>query len=110
AAMQAALGDKQFLTKIIDNNTQQRAWLRRQLDDLGIHYWPSQANFICFKAPNGKTAQQIVELLLTYGVMVRAAFYLPNCVRVSIGQADANRQFIKAMSEIIDQTSGGTEL
>ncbi|MCJ8338022.1 MAG: histidinol-phosphate transaminase [Pseudomonadales bacterium] len=109
AAMQAALGDKQFLTKIIDNNTQQRTWLRRQLDDLGIQYWPSQANFICFKAPNGKTAQQIIELLLTYGVMVRAAFYLPDCVRVSIGQAEANRQFIKAISEIIDQTSGGTE-
>ncbi|EPJ50719.1 MAG: hypothetical protein OFPI_19580 [Osedax symbiont Rs2] len=106
AAMQAALTDEQFLTEVIDNNTQQRTWLNQQFDQLGITYWPSQANFICFKAPNGGSAQQIVEQLQSYGVMVRAAFYLPNHVRVSIGQGDANRQFIQAMSEIITTTSG----
>jgi len=106
AAMPAALADKQFLTQVIDNNTQQRSWIISKFDDLGIQYWPSQANFICFKAPNGSSAKQLVERLLSYGVMVRAAFHLPNHVRVSVGQADANRQFILAMGEIINNTSG----
>jgi|TARA_B110000263_G_C15310922_1_gene513202 histidinol-phosphate aminotransferase len=101
AAMQAGLADKDFLEKVINNNTEQRAWLREQMTILGIKFWPSQSNFICFQAPNGKPASDIVSRLLPYGVMVRAAFYLPNHVRVSVGQPESNQQFIKAMSEII---------
>lgn len=101
AAMQAGLGDQTFLDKTINNNTEQRAWLREQMTALGIKFWPSQSNFICFQAPNGKPASDIVSRLLPYGVMVRAAFYLPNHVRVSVGLPESNQQFIKAMSEII---------
>ncbi|WP_426357503.1 histidinol-phosphate transaminase [Pseudocolwellia sp. HL-MZ19] len=106
AAMQAGLADTDFLDKVIKNNTEQRSWLREQLAALGIRFWPSQANFICFEAPNGKPASEIVSRLLPYGVMVRAAFYLPNHVRVSIGQPESNQQFIKAMSEIITKLNG----
>lgn len=109
AAMQAGLVDQEFLDKTIINNTEQRAWLRDRLTALGIKFWPSQSNFICFQAPNGKLASEIVSRLLPYGVMVRAAFYLPNHVRVSIGQPESNQQFIKAMSEIITKLDGEAE-
>ncbi|MEH6445063.1 MAG: histidinol-phosphate transaminase [Oceanospirillaceae bacterium] len=102
AAMEAALGDEEFLNKTIDNNTQQRAWLRQQMDAIDLKYWPSQANFICFEAPIGRTAADIVERLIKYGVMVRSAFYLPNHIRVSVGLPEANQQFITAMQQIIE--------
>ena len=104
-AMRAALSDEEFLTKTIDNNTRQRVWLREQLTALGIQFWPSQANFICFKAPLDKDAAAIVEQLLEYGVMVRAAFYLPSHVRVSIGLPKANQRFIFALSEVLKGNS-----
>jgi len=106
AAMQGGLVDQEFLDKTINNNTEQRAWLRDKLTALDIQFWPSQSNFICFQAPKGKLASEIVSRLLPYGVMVRAAFYLPNHVRVSIGQPESNQQFIKAMSEIITKLDG----
>ena len=106
AAMQAGLGDKAFLDITINNNTEQRAWLRDQMTALGIKFWPSQSNFICFEAPKGRKANEIVSLLLPYGVMVRAAFYLPNHVRVSVGQPESNQEFIRAMSEIVTKLNG----
>lgn len=101
AAMQGAIGDSEFLEKTVSNNTAQRAWLRQQLDQLGVKYWPSQANFICFEVPHGRSAADLVERLLSFGVMVRGAFYLPNHIRVSIGVAEANQQFIAAMAQIL---------
>ncbi|MGB1238508.1 MAG: pyridoxal phosphate-dependent aminotransferase [Pseudomonadales bacterium] len=77
AAMQAALGDTEFLAKTVDNNTEQRAWLREQMSQLGLKFWPSQANFICFEAPAGRSAADIVERLISFGVMVRGAFIYP---------------------------------
>mgnify|MGYP000035297972 CR=1 FL=1 len=103
AAITAAITDSAHLQKVVDNNTQQRHWLCQQLKDLDIQFWPTQANFICFKAPCDQSAAVIVEKLISYGVMVRAAFYLPNHVRVSIGLPQANQQFIHALSEIITQ-------
>lgn len=103
AAIQAAISDQQHLEKVVSNNTQQRAWLCQQLDALNVEYWPTQANFICFKAPNNMSAAQVVEKLIEQGVMVRGAFYLPNHVRVSIGLAASNQQFISALKLTIEQ-------
>ncbi len=103
AAIKAAMTDNDHLKKVVDNNTQQRAWLCQQLTVLEVEFWPTQANFICFKAPFNVSAAVIVEKLISYGVMVRAAFYLPDHVRVSIALPEANKQFIDALTEIVQQ-------
>jgi len=109
AAMEAAISDHQFIAKTVENNTQQRAWLYLQLDKLALQHYPSQANFICFKAPGGLSAAQVTDQLLALGVMVRGAFYLPNHIRVSIGLAAENHQFIQAMTSIVKNIAEGKE-
>jgi histidinol-phosphate aminotransferase len=103
AAIGAAIADQDYLDKVVSNNTEQRSWLREQLSRLNIQYWPSQSNFICFKAPANQSAAKITQLLVNFGIMVRPAFYLPNHVRVSVGLPEANQQFIEAMKSIMEQ-------
>jgi len=100
-AMEAALSDREFLAKTVHNNTEQRAWVYHQLDKLALQHYPSQANFICFKVPDGISAAQLTEQLLNCGVMVRPAFYLPNHIRVSIGLPADNQHFIHAIGNIL---------
>jgi len=101
AAMLGGLKDTKFIERVVRRNTSQRCWLQSRLGDLGIQYWPSQANFVCFKVPCGKDAKFLVQRLTQHGVLVRAAFYLPQHVRVSVGVPGANRKFIHAMTEIL---------
>jgi len=107
AAILGGLRDTKFIARVVKRNTVQRHWLQNRLADLGIQFWPSQANFICFKVPPGQDAETLVDALAQYGLMVRAAFYLPQHVRVSIGVSRANRKFIFALSKIVSDLDGG---
>ncbi len=101
AAMIAGLKDTKFIEQVVAGNAEQRRWLQGQLDNLGIEYWPSQANFICFRVPFGKAAECLVERLAYFGILVRTAFYLPQHVRVTVGVPEANQQFICILQDIL---------
>ena len=65
-----------------------------------IKVYPSQANFILFKVPDGK---EVFSGLLKRGVMVRSFQDGPlkNHLRVTVGGFSENQAFIKALKEVI---------
>lgn len=83
----------------IDKNAKvilaERASLSAALSDIdGLNVYPSQANFILFKAPN---ANALFEALKAQGVLIKNLSSAPNlddCLRVTVGSAEENALFI----------------
>lgn len=66
----------------------------------GVHAYPSQANFILFRAPTGR-ATALFEGLKQRGVLIknlhRDGSPLADCLRVTVGTPDENQQFLAAL-------------
>ncbi len=99
AAQQAALAainDDEFIKKSKSHN---RKWLKilaMEFDRLNIKHYPSVANFILMDFLTIDKCQQVNQLLLDNGVILRemSAYNLPNCLRMSIGQDEENLRVI----------------
>lgn len=98
----AALNDDAFIKKTVDLVKSEKAYIYTQLDQLGVKYWRSEANFITIKpVMNDKDFE--LEMLKR-GVMVRpvANFGAPGCIRVTIGDREANDAYLKALEQVLD--------
>lgn len=93
----AALDDKKHVTQSQSVNAAGRKLMEEQLTQLGIQWYPSQANFLLvnLKRPSGP----VFENLLHKGFITRQVdnYGLPNCLRVSIGTEEENQGFIRAL-------------
>lgn len=95
----AALGDEEHVQRTVEITLAGRDWLYGQIRELGLQAWPSQANFILLRCP--VPAAQWSEKLQGQGILVRPAFGLPDCLRVSVGLPEANQAFIAALGELV---------
>jgi histidinol-phosphate aminotransferase len=69
------------------------------LRQLGITFYPSQANFVLFHA--GDRAVEIRDALRERGVLVRDRSYeIPGCVRVTIGTRPQIERFLKELEKL----------
>ncbi len=71
----------------------------------GIIPFPSEANFISFRVPDGPG---ILNQLKERGILVRnmgSYFMMENCLRVTIGKPEENQAFIETLREITDAQS-----
>jgi histidinol-phosphate aminotransferase len=65
----------------------------------GISPYPSEANFILFRAPD---AGKVYHGLLTYGVLVKNMDKMvPNAIRVTVGLPRENTLFIAALKKVL---------
>lgn len=98
----AALSDSAFINETVSIVQTERPRFYELFEELGIEYWPTQANFVLFKSPI-QPQIMVEELLEQSGVMVREAdgFGAPGCIRVTIGTADANDAFFAGMREAV---------
>ncbi|HEB86024.1 MAG TPA: histidinol-phosphate transaminase [Gammaproteobacteria bacterium] len=68
-----------------------------------LRVFPSQANFILFRVPAGKTAS-VFEGLKTEGILIKnmdkAGPLLRDCLRVTVGTAEENAAFLQALARI----------
>ncbi len=96
----AALGDKEFIEKIVRLVQNERERIYPKLDKIGIQYWKSQGNFIMVKPEMGEF--EFEEKMLQEGIMVRpvGSFGAPGCVRITIGTKAANNALIKALKKV----------
>lgn len=66
----------------------------------GIHPYPSHANFILFKTPDGKSAE-IFDAIKAQGVLIKNLSghggVLTDCLRVTIGRPEENLAFLSAL-------------
>lgn len=79
----------------------QRAKLHAELSEVpGVQAYRSDANFILFRVPG---ADEVFKGLIQRGVLIknlnRSHLLLENCLRVTVGTAKQNQQFIQALKQ-----------
>lgn len=101
AAAEAALGDEAHLQWSLARNAEQRASLATALRERGHSVYPSLTNFLLVEF-GGDTAR-IEAGLLERGVVLRpmAGYGLPECLRITVGDASENRRLIAALDEVL---------
>ena len=107
AAATAALFDDVFLAKSAAVNDAGKRQLQSALDQMGLTYVPSFANFVLVKFDD---APGINQALLKRGVIVRPvpSDGLPDWLRVSIGLEHENARFIEALKAILAERTEPT--
>lgn len=101
----AALEDRAFLERTVDNNASGLARFYGAFAKLGVKHVRSWANFVMLDMLTADRARFISAKLLERGIVVRplAAFGLPHCVRVSVGTLDENDVFLKEFEDLLAQ-------
>lgn len=98
-AAAAAVEDTAYVEKFVTEVLAARELLYVGLESLEIPYYPSQANFVLFRA--GKRAIEICDKLRNRGVLIRDRSYeIPGCVRVTVGTREQVDRFLKELGEV----------
>ncbi len=99
----AALDDDAFINKTVSLIAKEKLFIYEELDKLGIKYWKTQANFITIKPKMND--KEFEAAMLMEGVMVRpvANFGAPGCIRVTIGDREANVAYLEAIKKVINK-------
>ena len=97
----AALKDTDHIKNTVQLVHKEKAFLYEQLEDLDIEFWDTQANFITIKPEMNDV--EFEEAMIMEGVMVRptANFGQPDCIRVTIGDREANEAYINALRKVL---------
>ena len=97
-----ALENINIVKKRIEIIIEQRKLMYHALKEMnGIKVYPSEANFLLIQVPHGNSVWQE---LLDRGILVRDFSdypYLEGCLRVTVADEHANRDFIHAMMQIL---------
>jgi histidinol-phosphate aminotransferase len=105
-AVLAALDDVDFFARSLATNESGKAQLMDGFARLGLHAYPSAANFIAVAIP--ERADTAYRALMERGVIVRSGdgLGLPGRLRVSIGTRDENAAFLEALEALLPQWRG----
>jgi histidinol-phosphate aminotransferase len=102
ACMEEALADQAFVRDHVAQVKQGRERLAQLFNALGLHFWPSQTNFVLVRV--GASAQTFVESMQRRGVLVRdfsASAGCDGCVRISVGTPSQMNGVLQAIREAI---------
>lgn len=96
--------DMGWVGDVVEQTRQNRARLANRLNDLGLDFVPSAANFILIRLPEGGTAAEANVRLRARGVAIRPFTELPRlgeCIRVTVGPWPMLEAFLEALPEVI---------
>ena len=101
----AALDDTSFLAVSRDHNSTWLPWLSQRISATGLIVYPSVANFILVRFPegDGRNAAAAIAFLNDRGIIPRetVANRLPGCIRITIGTEAENRAVAAALAEFM---------
>ncbi|MEG4071051.1 histidinol-phosphate transaminase [Microcoleus sp. Pol14C2] len=98
----AAIADRDHKTANAEKIKASRAKLAVSFKELGFDVWPSQANFLLVRPPNGD-AERIYQTLKVRGILIRY-FNQPRLedkLRISLGTEEQNQILVKTLKEIL---------
>src|SRR5918997_1303636 len=106
AAGVAALADEAHVAAAMAHNDEWLGWLTREIEALRLKVTPSVANFVLIHFPQeaGRTAKDADAFLTARGLVLRRveAYGLPHALRLTVGDADANRLVVAALREFVN--------
>jgi histidinol-phosphate aminotransferase len=98
-AARAAIQDRQHVANYVKEVLAARELVYEGLRKLGIEFYPSQANFVLFRA--GERAIPIRDALRAQGVLIRDRSYeIPGCVRVTVGTRLQIERFLRELEDL----------
>lgn len=102
AAAYAALQDKEYMDRTLENNQAGMEYLEKNLDRLGIKRVNSWANFILIELGSEEKVASTNDALLRKGIAIRplTAFGLATCMRITVGIPQENEKLVAALEEI----------
>jgi len=98
ACLGEALGDQEFMQSYVEQVREGRAHLQQFCKEMGLHYWPSQANFVLVRV--GPRSRDLSAALERRGVLVRDRSSEPGCagcIRITIGLREHTEQLLAAL-------------
>jgi histidinol-phosphate aminotransferase len=97
----AALDDHEFVRRSLETNEAGKAYLYPAFAELGLHAYPTAANFVAVEVPG--TANEAYEALLARGIVTRSgdALGMPGRLRITIGAPEENRLVVEALSDLL---------
>jgi histidinol-phosphate aminotransferase len=104
AVLPEALQDQQYVGHYVGQVLGNREKLQQELGALGLHYWPSHANFVLVRI--GSAHAEFVRALRNRGILVRDRDSDPGCqgcVRLTVGTDEHTRTLIAALRVVVEQ-------
>jgi histidinol-phosphate aminotransferase len=100
SAALAALSDHDHIAKTVEVVRKGRTFLEGAFTQRGLEWVPSAANFVLVKVGDGKA---VFQKLLQRGIIVRPmhGYKLPEWIRVTVGTAEENDQFLQALDGVL---------
>jgi histidinol-phosphate aminotransferase len=100
----AALEDQTYLDWYVDEVKQARGTMTAALDEIGMRYWPTAANFVLTKI--GRQHKEFVAAMRSREVLTRDRSTDPGCdgcVRITIGIREQMTYGISALRRSLDE-------
>src|SRR5277367_5915316 len=100
ACLPTALADQGYINDYVSQVRQGREELQRELDQWGIRYWPSQANFVLASFGPLKTA--FMQSMRARGILVRDRsrdYGCEGCVRITLGTIEHTARLLRALRD-----------
>jgi histidinol-phosphate aminotransferase len=104
AILPEALQDQQFVERYVAEVQRGREILEQTLRALGLHYWPSRANFILVRV--GPAHAEFIQALRTRGILIRDRNSDPGCegcVRLTVGSYEHTQILINALHDVVGE-------
>jgi histidinol-phosphate aminotransferase len=102
AALPEALADRAFVENYVAEVQAGRKVLELELKTLGLHCWPSRANFVLVRV--GPAYADFIQALRARGILVRDRHTDPGCegcVRLTVGSSEHTRTLIDALRDVV---------
>jgi len=108
AVLPGALEDQEYVRGYVARVLSNRARLQQELGALGLHYWPSHANFVLVRI--GSSHGEFVQALRARGILVRdrnsdrhSDPRCEGCVRLTVGSDEHTEALIDALRDVVEQ-------
>ncbi len=101
AAALAALDDHAWAAHALAVNEQGKAYLYPAFERIGVHAYPTAANFYAVSVPG--TANEAYEALMQRGIVTRSgdALGMPGRLRITIGTPEDNAAVVDALAALV---------
>lgn len=107
ACLPAALADQDFIRQYVAEVKEGLLMLERALQEAGIKFWPSRANFVLFRpGATASASATFVDQMRRRGILVRDRSSDPGCagcVRVTVGPREHTERLLEALHETLQQ-------
>jgi histidinol-phosphate aminotransferase len=104
AVLPEALRDQDYVERYVAEVQHSRSVLEQELRTLGLHYWPSRANFVLVRI--GPAHAEFLQALRAQGILVRDRNADPGCegcVRLTVGSIEHTRTLITALRDVVEK-------